>query len=175
MSSSQRRLTTVGRLCGHTFTRHIDKEKSFLQDRPLIHWNEFSPKYNTNILNTNDRQTRSRNQQIEQGARLKEFNQPKYSQSRGGPRKGHALGRPWRMSKLKSDILTEDTYKFQNKSCEDQFKFNKKLNVALKEADSCLEPLDEKSAHVKHRINEGIELLTYRQKLVKMADSSEHG
>ncbi|VDI28929.1 Hypothetical predicted protein [Mytilus galloprovincialis] len=77
------------------------------------------------------------------------------------------------MCKLQSDILT--AYKFQKKSCEDQFKFNKKMNATFKEAESCLDSSDDKSAHAKQRISEGIELLAYRQKLVKMADSCEHG
>ncbi|VDI69125.1 Hypothetical predicted protein, partial [Mytilus galloprovincialis] len=79
------------------------------------------------------------------------------------------------MCKLQSDILTADTYKFQKKSCEDQFKVNKKMNATLKQAESCLDSSDDKSVHAKQRISEGIELLPYRQKLVKMADSSEHG
>ncbi|CAC5376962.1 unnamed protein product [Mytilus coruscus] len=93
-------------------------------------------------------------------------------QAFGNQQKEHSEAQ---MCKLQSDILTADTYKFQKKSCEDQFKFNKKLNVTIKEAESCLEPLEDKSAHAKQRINEVIELLAYLQKLVKMADSSEYG
>ncbi|CAC5371644.1 unnamed protein product [Mytilus coruscus] len=58
------------------------------------------------------------------------------------------------MCKLQTDILTADTYKFQKKSCENQFKFNKKMNATLKEAESCLDPSDDKSAHTKQRISE---------------------
>jgi hypothetical protein len=45
----------------------------------------------------------------------------------------------------------------------------------LKEADSYLEPRDAGAALAKQIFFEGMELLRYRQKLVKMADSSELG
>jgi hypothetical protein len=45
----------------------------------------------------------------------------------------------------------------------------------LKEADSHLEPRDAGAALAKQKIFEGMELLRYRQKVVKMADSSELG
>ncbi|CAC5406389.1 unnamed protein product [Mytilus coruscus] len=68
--------------------RRQRKKAFFKRDRLFIEGNEFSPKDTTKEMNTNDRQTRSRHQQNEQGARPREFNQPKYSRSRGGPRKG---------------------------------------------------------------------------------------
>jgi hypothetical protein len=68
-----------------------------------------------------------------------------------------------------------DTYKFQKKSCENQFKFNQKVTLTLKEAEATLEPRDAGALKTKQKISEGLELLNYRQKLVKMADSSEHG
>jgi hypothetical protein len=56
--------------------------------------------------------------------------------------------------------------------CEDQYKFNRKLTVALKEADSHLEPRDAGAALAKQKMFEGMELLRYRQKLVKKATVS---
>jgi hypothetical protein len=79
------------------------------------------------------------------------------------------------MSRLQSELSSSNEYKFQRKSCEDQYKFNRKLTVALKEADLQLEPRDAGAALAKQNIFEGMELLRYRQKLVKMADSSELG
>ena len=68
-----------------------------------------------------------------------------------------------------------DTYKFQKKSCEDQFKFKQKVTLTLKEAETTLEPKDAGTLKTKQKISEDIELLNYRKKLEKMADSSEHG
>ena len=63
-----------------------------------------------------------------------------------------------------------DTYKFQKKSCEDQFKFNQKVTLTLKEAEATLEPRNAVALKTKQKISEGLELLNYRQKFVKMAD-----
>ncbi|CAC5417982.1 unnamed protein product [Mytilus coruscus] len=78
-------------------------------------------------------------------------------------------------NRIHNDLLSTDSYKFQRKSCEDQYKFNQKVSVALKEAEAVIEPKDPSAARAKQKISEGIELLNYRQKLVKMADSSECG
>ena len=79
------------------------------------------------------------------------------------------------INRIQNDILIADTYKFQKKSCEEQFKFNQKVTLTLKEAEATLEPKDARTLKTKQKISEGIELLNYRQKLVKIADSSEHG
>ena len=73
------------------------------------------------------------------------------------------------------EILMADTYKFQKKCCEDQFKFNQKVTLTLKETEATLESKDAGALKTKQKISEGIELINYTQKLVKMADSSEHG
>ncbi|VDI63463.1 Hypothetical predicted protein [Mytilus galloprovincialis] len=79
------------------------------------------------------------------------------------------------MNRLQNELSGNDDYKFQRKSCEDQFKFNRKLSVLLKEADASLESRDPSASLAKQKISEGIQLIRYRQKLVKMADSSEMG
>ncbi|CAG2243831.1 unnamed protein product [Mytilus edulis] len=79
------------------------------------------------------------------------------------------------MNRLQNELSGNDDYKFQRKSCEDQFKFNRKLSVTLKEADASLESRDPSASLAKQKIAEGIQLIRYRQKLVKMADSSEMG
>ncbi|VDI13209.1 Hypothetical predicted protein [Mytilus galloprovincialis] len=68
--------------------RRQRKKAFFKRDRLFIEGNEFTPKDNTKEMDTNDLQTRSRHQHNEQGARPREFNQPKFSQPRRGPRKG---------------------------------------------------------------------------------------
>ncbi|VDH99605.1 Hypothetical predicted protein [Mytilus galloprovincialis] len=70
-------------------------------------------------------------------------------------------------NRIHNDLSSTDSYKFQRKSCEDQFKFNQKVSVALKEAEAVIEPKDPSAARAKQKISEGIELLNYRQKLVK--------
>ncbi|XP_071165963.1 uncharacterized protein [Mytilus edulis] len=79
------------------------------------------------------------------------------------------------MNRLQNELSGNDDYKFQRKSCEDQYKFNRKLSVTLMEADASLESRDPSASLVKQKIAEGIQLIRYRQKLVKMADSSEMG
>ena len=77
------------------------------------------------------------------------------------------------MAKMQQEFLAAGTYKFQLKSCEDQFKFNSKVTGKFKEVDS---ELDKGSlAGAKEKISEGIELIEHRQKLVRLADSSELG
>ena len=44
------------------------------------------------------------------------------------------------------------------------------MTLTLKEAEATLEPRDAGALKTKQKISEGIELLNYRQKLVKMAD-----
>ncbi|CAG2195334.1 unnamed protein product [Mytilus edulis] len=60
--------------------RRQRKKAFFKRDRLFIEGNEFTPKDTTKEMDTNDRQTRSRHQYNEQGARPREFNQSKFSQ-----------------------------------------------------------------------------------------------
>ncbi|XP_033762279.1 uncharacterized protein LOC117343851 [Pecten maximus] len=75
-------------------------------------------------------------------------------------------------SKLQQNILCGEPHKFSRKSCEDQHKFNVKVRAKLMEAEhlSTTEPLASKA-----KILEGIGLIDYRQKLVKLADTSDCG
>ncbi|CAG2186490.1 SLC13A2_3_5 [Mytilus edulis] len=59
------------------------------------------------------------------------------------------------MSRLQNELSGNDDYKFQRKSCEDQFKFNRKLSVTLKEADASLESRDPSASLAKQKIAEG--------------------
>ena len=60
------------------------------------------------------------------------------------------------MGKLQQDILCNDTFKFNRKSCEDQYKFNVKVSTKLKDASGNLDQgrLDQAKQH----ISEGIDL-----------------
>ena len=49
------------------------------------------------------------------------------------------------------------------------------MTLTLKEAEATLEPKDAGALKTKQKISECIELLNYRQNLVNMAASSEHG
>jgi hypothetical protein len=49
------------------------------------------------------------------------------------------------------------------------------VTLTLKEAEATLEPKDAGALKTKQKISECIELLNYRQNLVNMAASSEHG
>lgn len=62
------------------------------------------------------------------------------------------------------------------KSCEDQYKFYSKAIAKLKDAKSntCIAN-GGNSQQVSKDISEGIEILSKRQKLIKMTDSSEYG
>ena len=77
------------------------------------------------------------------------------------------------LSKKKEEMLTKDKYVFKRKSCEDQFKFNVKLSTKLKDADSAVKSGDAVAAS--ETISEGLDLLSNRQKVIRLADSSDLG
>ena len=77
------------------------------------------------------------------------------------------------LNKMKEDMLTNDKYVFNRKSCEDQFKFNVKLSSKLKEADSAVKTGDAVAAS--GTISEGLDLISSRQKVIRLADSSDLG
>ena len=78
----------------------------------------------------------------------------------------------------KIDETLADNYKFKKRGNEEQHKHNNKVFVKLKEAKNQLENAvitEENIDTAKERITEGMELLRNRQKLIKLADSSEAG
>ena len=77
------------------------------------------------------------------------------------------------LSKIKEDILSNDSYVFKRKSCEDQFKFNVKVSSKLRDADVSVKNGDAGAAC--SSISEGLDLISNRQKLIRPADSSELG
>ncbi|MCG8049359.1 MAG: zinc finger domain-containing protein [Candidatus Thiodiazotropha endolucinida] len=83
-------------------------------------------------------------------------------------------------AKIQQNILLNDSYSFKRKGNEEQFKANVRVLDKLREADSHLKDslilqYDESVVSAKTRITEGIDILNHRQKLVKLADSSELG
>ena len=79
------------------------------------------------------------------------------------------------ISKIKHSI--NDTYKFKRRWNEKQYKHNQKVLNKFTEAESLIqsefEPQNFEKA--KKTIAEGIDLVKHRQKLVKLADSSDLG
>lgn len=75
-------------------------------------------------------------------------------------------------SKIQQNMLCAEPHKFARKSCEDQHKFNVKVRAKLVEAEH-LSAVNTDACQLK--IAEGIDLVDYRQKLIKLADTSECG
>ena len=78
----------------------------------------------------------------------------------------------------KMEETLSDNYTFQRKGNENQFKHQVKVLSKLKEAKSQLESPEfnlETLVNAKSRIEEGIDMIKERQKLIKLADSSELG
>ena len=70
------------------------------------------------------------------------------------------------LSKIQENILSNESYQFKKKSCEDQFKFNSKVLGKFRDAES------HATSEAHHRelmqdMSEGIKLLNNRQKLVR--------
>ena len=79
------------------------------------------------------------------------------------------------LNKIQENILCNDNYAFKRKSCEDQFKFNLKVVGKLKDAEARLAAEVKDIPKASKDISEGITLLNHRQKLIKLADSSDMG
>ncbi|XP_060081899.1 uncharacterized protein LOC132561188 [Ylistrum balloti] len=76
------------------------------------------------------------------------------------------------LNKIQETIQCTDTYKFKKRSCEEQYKFNTKVRGKLLDAAQAVST-DMDTARLK--IQEGMSLIDYRNKLIKLADSSEAG
>ena len=77
----------------------------------------------------------------------------------------------------KIEQMNHESYVFKRKGNEEQFKVNTKIANKMKEAKSLLTDQDnnENTTGAMRSINEGLEILTHRQKLIKLADQSENG
>lgn len=78
----------------------------------------------------------------------------------------------------KIEQINNESYKFNKKGNQEQYKSNARVYQKLKETDAILKEdpaIDFKTKAAQEKIAEGISLLQYRQKLIKMADSSTLG
>ena len=76
--------------------------------------------------------------------------------------------------------LNSDGYTFKKKGHEQQFKVNAKVLDKMHQADGYIQEAERDSSqeaveNARQKIVEGINILNYRQKCIKLADSSEHG
>ncbi|KAJ8310939.1 hypothetical protein KUTeg_011507 [Tegillarca granosa] len=78
----------------------------------------------------------------------------------------------------KIEQINNESYKFNKKGNQKQYKANAKVYQKLKETDALLKEdsvVDLKTKAAQEMIAEGISLIQHRQKLIKMADSSPMG
>jgi hypothetical protein len=78
----------------------------------------------------------------------------------------------------KIEATLSDGYKFKRRGNEELFKHNNKILSKIKEADNVLDannPSQEGISKAKEKLAEGMSLLIYRQKIIKIADSSDLG
>ena len=78
----------------------------------------------------------------------------------------------------KIEATLSDGHKFKRRRNEEQFKHNNKILSKIKEADNVLDannPSQEGISKAKEKLAEGMSLLKYRQKIIKIADSSDLG
>ena len=78
----------------------------------------------------------------------------------------------------KIEATLSDGHKFKRRGNEEQFKHNNKILSKIKEADNVLDannPSQEGISKAKEKLAEGMSLLNYRQKIIKIADSSDLG
>ncbi|KAL5005756.1 hypothetical protein ScPMuIL_016914 [Solemya velum] len=82
------------------------------------------------------------------------------------------------IAKIEQTLSLTDNYVFKRKGIENQFKHESKVLLKLTEANATLEDTElsfEAVQSAKTKIIEGMNLITDRQKLIKLADSSELG
>jgi len=84
------------------------------------------------------------------------------------------------LSSIQENLNNNDSYSFRKKGNEEQHKVNGKALQRMKEADGFLRDAlasgsaDDLSA-AQRKVAEGIDILEHRQKLIKLADSSDSG
>ena len=78
----------------------------------------------------------------------------------------------------KIDKSMSDTYKFRKRGNEEQYKHNQKVFIKMKEVNNQIETdnLSQENVNAnKRNISEGMDLVKQREKLIKLADSSDAG
>ena len=81
---------------------------------------------------------------------------------------------------IQENLAGADNYVFRKKGHEQQHKVNNKVLSTLKQAEGFVSDVSraapsEAAENAKKKISEGIDILQYRQKCIKLADSSSHG
>ena len=84
------------------------------------------------------------------------------------------------ISAIQDKLAVTEIYSLRKKGNEEQFKINAKGLDKMREADGHIQDVSRdtsvEAALMAHKkVSEGIKLLSHRQKLVKLADSSEQG
>lgn len=77
------------------------------------------------------------------------------------------------LTRIRNDFLAQDKYVFHKKGNEVQFKFNSQVEVKIREAKMDLE--DGQVHAATEKMDQGMDLIKSRQKLIKIADSSSEG
>jgi hypothetical protein len=84
------------------------------------------------------------------------------------------------LTQIQQNLVLNDGYRFKKKGNEEQFKANVKVMTKLVDAECSIdnvlsEGASQAAVMAKQSISEGIDLVKHRQKLIKLADSTEHG
>ncbi|XP_060561342.1 uncharacterized protein LOC132721105 [Ruditapes philippinarum] len=84
------------------------------------------------------------------------------------------------ISQNQISACTSGTYVFKKKGHEQQFMVNAKVMDKMRQADGYLATITEEDSNssassAREKISEGMDILSHRQKCLKLADSSEHG
>jgi len=84
------------------------------------------------------------------------------------------------LTKIQQNFVSNDNFTFKKKGNEEQFKVNVRILGSLREADGHLTQLadsheSDRAEAARRSIKDGIDTVLFRNKLIKMADSSELG
>ncbi|XP_060571306.1 uncharacterized protein LOC132729545 [Ruditapes philippinarum] len=83
------------------------------------------------------------------------------------------------IAKFQQSFVSNDNYQFRKKGNEEQFKINFKVLGSLREAEGQLSDMaaegSSKAEAVRQKVVEGMSTLIHRQKLIKLADSTDLG
>ena len=84
------------------------------------------------------------------------------------------------LAKLQQNFGANDTYQFYRKGNEEQYKCNRQVLNSLREADAHLGELTTPDtppafSAARHKVVKGMNAILHRQKMIKLADSSELG
>ena len=84
------------------------------------------------------------------------------------------------ISVIQNNLAAADNYTFKKKGHEQQYRVNAQIMDKLRQADGFVREASstvqsEEAEQAINKISEGMDILSHRQKCIKLADSSEHG